>query len=124
MKKNNYVILNKPYQMNIIGIRRQYEGMRYSNSFKDDLYLIFKVDNSEKWEIKKYSISTMPGYYKVLEVQTSEGKKLKKANYKLKSGESWTGNTPNGNPIDVKSSSIMQGRGGIGILMNAQYLLN
>ena len=122
MKKKNYVILNNPYQMNIVGIRRQYEGMKYSNSFKDDLYLIFKVDNSEKWEIKKYSISTMPGYYKVLEVQTSGGKKLKKANYKLKSGESWTGNTPNGNPIDVKSSSIMQGRGGIGILMNAQYL--
>ena len=70
----------------------------------------------------KYTISTMPGYYNALEVQTSEGKKIKRAGYKLRSGESWTGNTPNGNPIDVKSTSIMQGRGGIGILMNAQYL--
>ena len=114
MRQKNYVVLTKPYQMNIVGIRRQYEGMKYSNAFKDDLYLIFKVDNSEKWEIKKYTISTMPGYYNVLEVQTSEGKKIKRAGYKLRSGESWTGNTPNGNPIDVKSTSIMQGRGGIG----------
>ena len=122
MRQKNYVVLTKPYQMNIVGIRRQYEGMKYSNAFKDDLYLIFKVDNSEKWEIKKYTISTMPVYYNALEVQTSEGKKIKRAGYKLRSGESWTGNTPNGNPIDVKSTSIMQGRGGIGILMNAQYL--
>ena len=122
MKQKNYVILNKPYQMNIVGIRRQYEGMKYSNAFKDDLYLIFKIDSSEKWEIKKYAISTMPGYYKAVEVQTKEGKKMKNAGYKLKPGESFTGNTPNGEAIDVKSTSIMQGRGGAGILMNAQYI--
>jgi len=122
MKKKNYVIYTKPYQMNIVGIRRQYEGMKYSNKFVDDLYLIFKVDNSEKWEIKKYSISTMPGYFQAVEVQTKDGKKLRNAGYKLKSGESWIGNTPKGNPIDVKLTAIMKGRGGMGILANAQYI--
>jgi hypothetical protein len=122
MRSKGYTILTKPYQMNIIGIRRQYEGMKYSNAFIDDLYLLFKVDQTDKWEIKKYKISTMPGFFKAVEVQTSGGKKLRRAGYKLKGGESFVGNTTNGESINVKTTSIMQGRGGIGILKNAQYI--
>lgn len=63
MKKKGYKILTRPYEMNIVGIRRQYEGMNYSNQFVDSMYLIFKTDTSDKWEIKKYPCSTIPGYY-------------------------------------------------------------
>lgn len=122
MRSKGYTILTKPYQMNIIGIRRQYEGMKYSNAFIDDLYLLFKVDQTDKWEIKKYKISTMPGFFKAVEVQTSGGKKLRRSGYKLKGGESFVGNTTNGEAINVKATSIIQGRGGIGILKNAQYI--
>jgi len=63
MKKKGYKILTRPYEMNIVGIRRQYEGMNYSNKFVDSMYLIFKTDDSDKWEIKQYPCSTIPGYY-------------------------------------------------------------
>ena len=62
MQKKKYIIYEKPYQMNIIGIRRQYEGMQYSNKFIDDCYLIYK-DESNSWKINKYTITTMPGFY-------------------------------------------------------------
>jgi hypothetical protein len=63
MRKKNYIIYEKPYQMNIVGIRRQYEGMKYSNKFVDDCYLIYK-DDKNSWQIHKYIITTMPGCYK------------------------------------------------------------
>jgi hypothetical protein len=95
MKAKGYKIFTRPYEMNIVGIRRAYEGMNYTNSFSDSMYLIYKVDNSDKWELKKYPCSTMPGYYK-----KSEG----------------------GKTIDVKQSKTMQDRGGMGILKPAQYI--
>jgi hypothetical protein len=123
MKKKKYAILSRPYEVNIVGIRRQYEGERYSNAFKDDLYLLFKTDDTDKWEIKKYPISTMPGYYQALEVNIpGEGLKLRTAGYKLRPGETFVGKTSNGVAIDVKGTSVMQGRGGMGILKPAQYL--
>jgi len=103
MQKRNYVILTKPYQVNIVGIRRQYEGQRYSNAFKDDLYIFFK-DNSNNWVTYKFKITTMPGFYSAY----VSGGKLKADH---------TGKSPN-----VKQSSVMLGRGGMGILMEAQYL--
>lgn len=95
MKKKKYVILTRPYEVNIVGIRNQYEGQRYSNTFKDDMYLLFKTDNTDKWQIKKYPISTMPGYYNKQE---------------------------DGKTVDIKSTKQMQARGGLGILKPAQYL--
>jgi hypothetical protein len=121
MQSKKYTILSGVDQINLVGVRRQYEGNTYSNKFRDDLYAIWK-DSSNKIRIRKWRISTMPGYYKALEVQTKDGIKLKSSNYKLKSGESFSGNTKGGVPIDVKLTSIMQGRGGMGILANAQYL--
>lgn len=125
MKSKGYVILSRPYEMNIIGLRRQYEGSAYSNAFKDEMYLIYKIDDTDNWEIKKYPISTMPGYYKAVEIKKSDGStKTIPApyGYKLKAGESWAGNTPKGTPIDIKSTTLMQGRGGMGILKPAQYI--
>lgn len=108
MKKKGYVINERPYEVNIVGIRRQYEGMKYSNAFKDDLYVIYKTDGTN-WKASKYKITTMPGYYSAMVV-----------NGKLKKDP--TGKSPN-----VKQSSVMLSRGtppnnGMGILMEAQYL--
>lgn len=122
MKAKNYVILNRPYEMNIVGIRRTYEGMAYSNTFNDSMYLIFKTDNSDKWEVKKYACSTMPGYYPAVEVMDKDGGTKLRTSSNLNSGESYTGNTKNGKQIDVKLTSVMQGRGGMGILKPAQYI--
>ena len=127
MKAKNYVILTRPYEMNIVGIRRTYEGMAYSNTFNDSMYLIYKIDDSDKWEVKKYACSTMPGYYNAVEVlvppsdNDSGGVRLR-AYPSLNSGESYTGNTKSGRPIDVKLTSVMQSRGGMGILKPAQYI--
>jgi hypothetical protein len=65
MKKKNYKILTRPYECNIVGIRRQYEGQKYSNAFKDDLFLFFKTEGGDNWETYKFKISTMPGFYQI-----------------------------------------------------------
>ena len=96
--------------------------MNYTNSFVDDLYIIYKTDTSSSWQSQKYKISTMPGYYPSLEVQTSSGPKIRTAGYRLKNGEKFIGSTTNGVAVPVKQTSIMQGRGGLGILREAQYL--
>ena len=109
MQKKGYKIMTRPYECNIVGIRRQYEGQKYSNAFKDDLFLFFKTDNTDKWETYKFKITTMPGFYSAYE---KDGKpKVDK-----------TGKSPN-----VKQLPLMLKRGtppnnGQGILMEAQYL--
>jgi hypothetical protein len=108
MDKKKYKILSRPYEMNIVAIRKQYEGQRYSNTFKDDLYLFYKVDNTDNWEIHKFKISTMPGFY--MGVETDSGFKISKSG-----------------TINVKQSKMMLSRGkapnnGMGILMEAQYI--
>lgn len=95
MSSKGYKIYTRPYEMNIVGIRRSYEGMAYSNAFTDTMYLIYKIDDSDKWEIKKYRCSTMPGYFRLVE---------------------------GGKNIDVKQSAKMQARNGQGILKPAQYI--
>jgi hypothetical protein len=126
MRSKNYAVYTKPYKMNIVGIRRDYEGMNYSNAFRDDLFLIYKTDESENWIVKKYKISTMPGYFLALEVSvktpTGRANRLMTANYQLKNDDYFIGNTKNGKPIDVKLTSIMQGRGGMGILKPSQMI--
>jgi hypothetical protein len=126
MKRKKYVILSRPYEVNIVAIRNQYEGQKYSNAFKDDLYLLFKTDDTEKWEIKKYPISTLPGYYQAVEtlrfIKGVLTPSLVPPNYRLAKGESYIGNTKDGKPIDVKLTEIMVKRGGMGIMKPAQYL--
>jgi hypothetical protein len=71
MKVKKYIIYEEPYKLNIVGIRKQYEGDNYSNVFKDDLVVFYKNDKTE-WEKKKYKFSTMPGFY------SGEEKEIKK----------------------------------------------
>jgi hypothetical protein len=110
MSKKGYVINTKPYEVNIVGIRRQYEGMKYSNAFLDDLYLIYKTDDSDNWTTYKFKISTMPGFYVGLE-----------------NGNNFILDYTNKSTMNVKQSKMMLSRGvapnnGMGILMEAQYL--
>lgn len=110
MTRKGYTILTKPYEINIVGIRRQYEGMKYSNAFVDDLYAIYKVDSSERWEVKKYKISTMPGFYYGFENNQYTDYRSFVPDYTGKAKK------------NIKQSKLMLGRGGMGILMEAQYL--
>lgn len=105
MKKKGYVILGKSYEVNIVAIRRQYEGQKYSNAFKDDLYIIYRVNPNDNWTIYKFKVTTMPGFY----YGSDDGNKFRID----KSGKSKT---------NVKQSKMMLNRGGMGILMEAQYL--
>ena len=61
MTKNNYIIYTKPFEMNVVGIRRQYEGMVYSNSHIDHLYLIYKDETNSWAKSGPYAVSTIPG---------------------------------------------------------------
>ena len=113
MKRKGYRILTRPYELNIVGIRRQYEGQKYSNQFKDDLCVIYKVDTTEKWVVRKFNISTMPGFY-YGKNGGPLGFSVNKSGtgpYKFQSGT-----------INVKQSNKMQSRGGVGIMMEAQYI--
>jgi len=122
MRRKGYEILERPWEVNIVGIRKKTQGDKYSNSFEDELYIIYKIENEEVWQFKKFKISTMPGYYKALEIKMSNGSELLvPEGYVLKSGESWIGATIDGIAIDVKSTSIIQSRGGLTILKEAQY---
>jgi hypothetical protein len=124
MKAKGYTIYSKPYEMNIVSIRRQYEGTAYTNKFVDSLYLIFKIDDTDKWESKKYSISTMPGYYRAVEIERTDGLHVLPAENgcKLQSGEKWGPSTPDGKPVEIKSTSLIKKRGGLSILKPGQYI--
>jgi len=60
--KKGYELKSKPYSLNIIGIRYQYESQNYSNQFKDRIWAIWKND-SNQWESKSWAVSTIPGLY-------------------------------------------------------------
>lgn len=59
MKK--YKLYEGEYQLNIIAIRNQCNniGDKYSNTFSDKLYVLYKFNN--EWVLKQYNYSTMPG---------------------------------------------------------------
>jgi hypothetical protein len=62
MKAKSYKIEEKPFYLNLVGIRNQYEGQEYSNKFKDKLWAIWKDDNNQ-WQSQSWAISTIPGLY-------------------------------------------------------------
>ncbi len=104
MNEKGYVILDRPFEMNIVGIRRQYEGMVYSNAFMDTMYLIYK-DNDGNWVSSKYPISTIPG----LEIKDPvSGKKDGLKKFKK-------------DPSNKKGSLITR-KPNLGTLMEAQYI--
>lgn len=98
LRHKNYVIYQKDFQMNIIGVRYQYPGQPYSNQFIDRLYVVYK---NESGAIKAnwWPVSTMPGKY---------GGSDSKVNGVYK--------------ILHKDTQKIRDRGGLGILKPAQYV--
>jgi len=87
-KDSTWQLLSRPYEINTVIIRRQYEGMKYSNQFKDSLYVIFKDDKGQWQKGGPYRISSIPGL-SIKDITGSQGTKgallpLKKWKYKSK----------------------------------------
>jgi hypothetical protein len=59
LKQQGFVVYEKPYELNIIGVR---SIENKSNSFDDVMYVLFK-NNHNKWETYQYTITTDPGTY-------------------------------------------------------------
>ena len=59
LKKNGYVIYEKPYQLNIVGVRSDTTD---ANKFDDLLYAFWK-DDKGKWQGKYYTVTTDPGTF-------------------------------------------------------------
>jgi hypothetical protein len=99
LKKKNYVVFDKPYEMNIVGIRYNKPGQPYTNKFNDRLYVVYKNDEGALKSIW-WPISTVPGQY--------GSKQDSKVNGEYK--------------ILHKDVPKIRERGGLGILKPAQYL--
>jgi len=60
MQANNYTIVERPWELNIVGVRKQYNGDKISDRYIDDLNIFYKNDDNI-WIHKRTKISTMPG---------------------------------------------------------------
>jgi len=62
IKMKNYKLYDKPYELNIIGVRNQClaTGDKYTDEFVDKIYVLYK-DDKDIWRVKNYIFSTMPG---------------------------------------------------------------
>ena len=56
MRSRKYIVYNKPYQLNIIGVRNANTD---PNKFDDYIYVVWKNDKN-KWEGRKYEATTDP----------------------------------------------------------------
>lgn len=59
LKNKGYKVYEKPYQLNIIGVRSTESA---SNRFDDKLYVLFK-NAKNQWEQYNYALTTDPGTY-------------------------------------------------------------
>lgn len=59
LKLKGYKVYDKPYQLNIVGIRND---NTQANKFDDTMYVFWKNDKSQ-WEGKYYTVTTDPGTY-------------------------------------------------------------
>ena len=59
MRKNDYVIYDKPYQLNIVGVRN---AETQPNKFDDSIFVFYKDDNNN-WIDKEYPATTDTGTY-------------------------------------------------------------
>ena len=59
LKSEGYIVYDKPYQLNIVGIR---SSATISNRFDDELHVFFR-DGQLNWQHFTYSITTDPGTY-------------------------------------------------------------
>jgi hypothetical protein len=62
LRVKNYTLYERPFEVNIVAIRNQClnVGEKYTDEFVDKLYIMYK-DDTNNWDIKQYSFSTMPG---------------------------------------------------------------
>ena len=62
LKSLNYKIFERPYELNIVGVRKQYNGDKVSDRYIDDLNIFYKNDD-DIWIHKRTKISTVPGKF-------------------------------------------------------------
>jgi len=74
LKDKRYVIYDKPYQLNIVGVRN---AESQPNKFDDQLYVFYK-DESNNWVLKEYPITTDTGTYWLLNPMSSLGSAMLK----------------------------------------------
>ena len=78
-KAKGYDIYNKPYQLNIFGVRN---NSTTPNKFDDQLYVFYK-DDKDNWKGNVYPITTDPGTYWLKNPMAVEGTAiLKEGQYK------------------------------------------
>lgn len=62
LRENNYKVFDRPYELNIIGIR---SAKSIPNKFDDTIYCMYK-DSSGRWILKNYPATTDAGTYYLL----------------------------------------------------------
>lgn len=107
MNNKNYSIETDPYKMNIVGIRNQYNGDKYSNKFIDKMFLIYKTDFNGDWSYKAFPCSTLPG--NSIRIKNKHIKKGVPKKYK-------------GKVISLKKYCSYVRKKGLGIMAPGQYI--
>lgn len=74
LKDKGYIVYDQPYQLNIVGIRNE---QSQPNKFDDQLYVFYK-DETSKWVIKEFPITTDTGTYWLLNPMSSQGSAMLK----------------------------------------------
>ena len=69
MRKKNYVIYEKPYQLNIVGVRN---AQSQPNKFDDSIFVFFKDDKND-WVSYEYPATTDTGMFYLLNPMSNLG---------------------------------------------------
>jgi len=69
MRSKNYVIYDKPYQLNIVGVRN---AQSQPNKFDDSIFVFYKDDNNN-WVEKEYPATTDTGMFYLLNPMSNLG---------------------------------------------------
>ena len=74
MRGRNYVIYDKPYQLNIVGVRN---AQSQPNKFDDSIFVFYK-DDKNNWVEKEYPATTDAGTYYLLNPWSNLGSAMLK----------------------------------------------
>jgi hypothetical protein len=74
MRSKNYVIYDKPYQLNIVGVRN---AQSQNNKFDDDIFVFYK-DDKNNWIEKDYPATTDTGMFYLLNPYSDLGSAMLK----------------------------------------------
>jgi len=69
MRSKNYVIYDKPYQLNIVGVRN---AQSQPNKFDDNIFVFFKDDKND-WVVYEYPATTDAGTFFLLNPMSNLG---------------------------------------------------